>query len=345
LSALIFSKDDVDKATALIKDIYRIADHVVLVDSSSTANLRRLSTYKKRHRLENLDIFHTVALGYADPIRMFGLKKCRYDWVLHLDTDERINDALKKGIKGIIGGTDAHAFAIKRYEEAHLNGKATAFFTWQIRLYNKRFIRFKGIIHEQPEVDGAVERLGDKYRMLHITELKGKAVLDYGRMEMFERFSYETFNNRILDYVSKITMPEQDIKETAIGKIVQGALQGYEALTSKKRNDEIGVADYLALYSLRDLAYQIKSGDIPGMLHIMSNRALYTKRIRARNRETDSKVIFEISKKIENMGITRYLALDEDRTIKKLNEKYAGNRQGIGLLIKLLKDRYYGRYP
>lgn len=354
LSVLIFSKDDVDKATALIKDIYSIADQIVVIDSSSKSNLKRLEAIKKKMRLKKLEIFHTVALGYADPLRMFGLHKCRYDWVLHLDTDERVNEALKNDVKSVVGSTGAHAFAIKRYEEAHLNGETTSFFTWQIRLYNRNFVRFKGITHEQPIVDGTVERLDDKYKMLHIAELQGKASHEYTKMEMFERFSYEAFNERILDYAFKAMMPAQrDFKKTALGKVIYDVLRIYEALTFRKADEEISNLDYFTLYSLRDLAFQIKMRHFKahqieerrweGMASILPNRMTYISRLNKWRSAKNSKAIFEIAKNIEKDGIIRYLRLDDDDTIRELNEKYEGKKQGVDLLIKLLEDRYYGR--
>ena len=348
---MIFTKDDADKAASLIKDIYEIADQVVLIDSSSASSLDELRRIKKAGRLEKLEIFHVVTLGYADPLRMFGLHKCKNDWVLNLDTDERINDALKNDVKRIISETKAHAFAVKRYEEVHLNGESTAFFTWQIRLYNRNFVRFKGIIHEQPIVAGAVERLDGRYQMLHIIELKSSPAQkgaggDYGRMEMFEHFSYATFNERILDYAFKISMPTQrDIKKTVLGKFVYSMLRGYESLTHKKENEEISDTDYLMLYLLRDLAFQIKRHSLAGALGVFSNRGNYLKKFRERRKAKNSKETFEISKDIERIGIIRYLWLDDDKTVEALGKKYRNTKQGIDLLMKLLEDRYHGRYP
>lgn len=353
LSVLIFSKDDAENAISLIKDVSAIADQIVLIDSSNTDNLRLLEAFRKESKLASLELFHTVALGYADPLRMFGLHKCRYDWVLHLDTDERVNEALKNDVKAVIN-TAAHAFAIKRYEEAHLNGEMAAFFTWQIRLYNRNFVRFKGIIHEQPIVEGAVEKLDDKYKMLHITELQGKASHEYTKMEMFERFSYDSFNERIMDYAFKATMPAQrDFKQTTLGKLMYGVLIAYEKLTFKKADEEISNLDYFTLYSLRDLAFQIKMRHFKahqiekrrwgGISSILPNRMEYIKRVNKWRAAKDSRAIFEIAKKIEKIGIIEYLRLDEDSTISMLNKKYAGKKQGADLLIRLLENRYYGR--
>jgi hypothetical protein len=341
---LIFSKDDVDKAASLIKDVYAIADQIVLIDSSSARNLKRLKAIKKERGLKRLEIFHAIALGYADPLRMYGLHRCRHEWVLYLDTDEKISDALKNDVKRIISKPGARAYAIRRYEEAHLSGEATQSFTWQIRLYNRNFVRFTGIPHEQPIIDGAVERLDAKYQILHIVEWKVWS--DYGKLELLERFTYETFNERILDYVFKITMPaRRNPEKNALERFIYGLLRAYETLGLKKANDEISDFDYFALYSLRDLAVQIKMRNLAGVLGVIPNMTRYTNRLKKLRMAKNGKAMFEIYKNIEKIGIIKYLRLDDDRIIDALNRKYAKKKQGIELLMKLLEDRHYGTYP
>ncbi|MDE1870244.1 MAG: hypothetical protein KGH71_04655, partial [Candidatus Micrarchaeota archaeon] len=63
-----------------------------------------------------------------------------------------------------------------------------------------------------------------------------------------------------------------------------------------------------------------------------------------RQRSADP-AITEIGKIIETKGIIKYLQLDKDSVISKLGRKYAGKKQGIELLIKLLKDKYNNKYP
>jgi hypothetical protein len=182
--------------------------------------------------------------------------------------------------------------------------------------------------------------------MLHITELKGASNQQYGKMEMFERFSYETFNRRILDYAFKATMPAQrDFKKTSLGKALYGALRFYEAVTLRKSDEEISSLDYFTLRMLRDLAYQIKMQNLAGALGVFSNTSEYVKKMNEWRDEKDSGMVFEISKEIERIGLIKYLRLDEDRIVDELNRKYAGKRQGIDLLIELLKKRHEGAYP
>ena len=162
LSVLIFSRNDIKEALELIEDVYGIADDIVLVDSSDNNLHKRLLSSRAKLGLRKLRIFYTIPIGYPDPLRMYALKKCRYEWVLLLDTDERLSGRGKEDVKELISNTDASAFAIKRYEE--FSGKAPgAFFTWQQRLFRKTDVRFRGIVHERPEVNGIVEKAPDDF--------------------------------------------------------------------------------------------------------------------------------------------------------------------------------------
>ena len=346
MSFMLFSRDDLDKAASLIKDLYDVVDQVVLIDSSSESNFRKFEAEIKKERLRKVALFRAIALGYADPLRMFALHKCRYDWVLYLGTDERINDALKRDMKRIISRTATSAFAIKRFEEAQFSGKASPFFTWQIGLYDKRAITYKGIVHEQPIVDGTIERLDERYSIIHVTELKGSAAQEYGKMSMFERFSYDTFNERILDYASKMHLSaQQNIKETLSGRLIYGLLRTYETLTLRKMDREISNFDYFTLFFLKTMIYQIKMRSFSGVAGLLPNALRYVRTVRELRSAKNGDAMFQISRKIEKIGIIEYLALDKDRTIEVLNRKYAKEKQGVGLLMKLLEDKYYGRYP
>ena len=98
LSVLIFSRNDVEKALDLIRDIYDIADEIVIVDSSTDIGHSRLLKARREFNFKKLRIFYIIALGYADPLRMYAIGKCNGKWVLMLDTDERISSEFKSTI-------------------------------------------------------------------------------------------------------------------------------------------------------------------------------------------------------------------------------------------------------
>jgi len=341
LSVLTFSRNNIDSIIQLINDIYNIADQIVVIDSSEEKEYTKLQEEKKAKNLEKVNIYHALALGYADPLREYGLLKCKYDWVLYLDGDERISEELRKNIRDIIGNAKTRAFALKRFEEATLDGNKTDFFTWNIRLFDKRFISFKGIIHEQPEVRGRLEKLPGQYYLLHVREYRSPTYQEYRKAEQFERFSYGLFNERLLDYISKWVMPsDRKIEKERTGKFILFLLHAYEKITLRKPEDEVSNFDYANLFFIRDLAYAIKRRSIKTIFWAVKERHVRSLRIKALKAMPDSRELFEISKKIQAIGIIKFLGLDDEHTIKTLNKRYKNQNQGISLLTKLLKERY-----
>jgi hypothetical protein len=282
LSVLIFSKNDVHKAIELIDDLYGIADEIVVVDSSESAQRNMLLNKKKSQKLEKLRVFYTIALGYPDPLRMYALSKCRNEWVLLIDTDERLSNALRSGIKGIINKTDCSAFRIKRYE-----GTVGAPFAWQTRLFRKRNVEFKGLLHEQPRVDGEVCTLSSKqHYMEHRAELKKHKLYeanDYTDMRMFDSHPSHLYIRDIYFFSTSLS------------------------------------TDYLR-----------------------SIKMLHGKSQEWKNRK-DYQEIRQISRIINKEGIIKFLGLDREETINHLNKKYGSKRQGVTLLINLLKNKYEGK--
>lgn len=340
LSVIIFSRNDTKNLLELIYNVYNIADQVVIIDSSEKTEREKIIRVIKK--LEKTEFFWVVALGYPDPLRMYGLSKCKNDWVLYLDTDERISDALRQDVNKIIQTNNACAFAIKRFENRNTK-KPNTFFTWQIRLYRKGCVRYKGIIHEQPIINGDIKRLDDKYYINHGKNVIGR---DYWKMEKFERYSYESFNDVVIDYASKLNACTKDaFVKTQKGKFILLTLALYEKLGLKKKECEISNFDYLLLYSMRDFAYKFKSGDFRGILTTAVEKARWLKKFKKWKNSSEGKISFNIAIDIWKYGIISYLRLDDEKIVLKLNKKYANRKQGVDLLIKLIKDKYYGRYP
>jgi hypothetical protein len=350
LSALVFSRDNAPKTMRLVNDIVGICDQVVVVHSGKKSDFAKLN--RITGHIPKVDLYHTIALGYADPMRAHGLSKCKHNWILYIDTDERVNEELKSDMRKIINSPKCDAFAIKRYEHAHLNGNRSSFFTWQIRLYKRNKIRYRGLLHEQPIVDGRLKKLGGRYCLLHIEELKAKGPkrtdLEYSLIKSYhDRLSYRMLNERVKEYIAKLVVPEgKRIEDTRIGKSILGWLNFYRAMALKKKDDEISTFDYFMFYLMIEGAYTIKEGDI----RYLFNEAIPTiirdtKRVSRFRGDINSNEIFAISKALNKEGMIKYLMLDNEKVVETLNRKYGNSKQGIGLLIKLLNDRYNSRYP
>lgn len=339
---------------SLINHVYEIADQIVIVDSSDRQGFDFVKKEIAGRKLNKVELYHVLALGYPDPTRQYGLNKCRYDWVLYLDVDERINRELLTDISEMISKTKAQAFAIKRFEEVRtneINGDSInkPFYTWQVRLYNRRHVTYRGTLHEQPIIDGTTLKLDHKYYMMHIVELRPYTNAPYNKLEVFDRLSYETLNNRLLGYASKMVVPDSgSIESKKRGKVLASALKLYQKLGRKRDEQEISDLDYFMLFTARDMVYAYKSRKLRRMLGVVPDRLAYLKRLRSWKSGKESSMMFEISNIIEKEGMIKYLKLDDNNIIAKLNRKYEWKKQGIEgieLLIMLLKKRYSGDYP
>ena len=336
LSVLIFSKDDTANLANLIDDVYGFADQLVIMDSSSEKNYKKLLKKKRAEHLSKIKIHRTIALGYPDPLRMYGLKKCRYEWILYLDTDEMVSPKLKHDIKRITSKTTADGFTIRRLEDRKLHEKGR-FFTWQTRLYKKDNVMYKGTIHEQAQIAGITERLGKQYYLLHFPGERR----DYGKMEVFERFSYKTYNRIALEYLAKIIIPKNgDIHKTIQGRIVATLMDIYEKITFRDMDSEISAFDYFVFFTIRDMAYSLKLGGFANIFRIVPNRMKFAARMGRLRKTREGKMMFALSQIIENEGIIGYLGLDDEKNVEKIYKKYKGKREGTDLLIDLLVEKY-----
>lgn len=345
LSLITFSRNDIDKSLGLIDYIYDLVDDIVLVDSSNEKEWKRLNIETKKRNLGKLRLFHALALGYPEPLFMYAYGKCKNDWVLYLDSDERLSKALKTGIKKLISNTKADAFTIKRYEEV-ANGNKTSFFTWQVHLSKRQKTFYKGLLHEQPLIKGRINEIGNEdYYIEHVVELMMEhriGLHQYNKLEKFERFSYKLYNEKVLSYISKMMNPkkEKDIRKTTLGRFVYSILRFYEMVAFRKDSEEISNFDYFFFYLMKDLVYRIKEGNIREIITLFPDEVSYLNQRKAWRNESDGEEIFKISQIINKIGITKFLGLDSEGEIIRLTNKYRNKTQGIELLMRLLKERY-----
>lgn len=343
VSLLLFSRNDIDKALDLIGEMQSSVDEVVLFDSSDRKIHDEL--VRKTKGYSGLRVFYIIPLSYLEPTIMYAFKKCRYRYVLLLGTDERMSSELEVDLHKILEQKPAAAFAIRRYEDVS-SGKRNPYVNWQIRLFDKEKTEFRGLIHEEPTINGKLVRLDDEdYYIDHVKEIRGNAAKEYMQMEKFLRMSYESYNEILLDYLYKFTMPESKERRSRFGRFSLGALRVYEKLGGKKPGQELSNFDYCFFYTLRAATTAVKEHSVSGFLGALPEGMRLTRIVKEWKGEQDGDEIFEISKILHKMGLIRFLQLDKESTIERLNKKYRfGKEKGISLLFKLLKERYEDDY-
>lgn len=335
LSAIIFSRNDIDDALLLIKDIYNICDEIVIIDQSDYKKHRILINKKNKNRLSKLKIFYSIALGDPAPLRMWGLNKCRGEWIILLDTDERLNQKMKNNIKTIIKTNKYNAFAIRRNEYFMQKKQNSKGFTYQVRLYKKNKTYYKGLTHEFPIINGKIGKLEKKYFINHYINYT-KRPREYGKLNKFQfRMNYKTMNYEIIDNLYKFLLLQRN---NHIIKIINFIIICYEKIGLKKQNQELSNIDYFIFNYIKSIGFSKRINNKMNIIPNFKANINLLKRINKWRNEEDAEENFEISKIINSIGLIKFLNFDKDSTIKNLIKKYKNKEHGIDLLIYLLKQ-------
>ncbi|MDE1767108.1 MAG: hypothetical protein KGI27_12680 [Thaumarchaeota archaeon] len=343
ISTLIILRNDWDLGLDLIRDIYDITDQIVIMDCSDFKLFKKFNKKIKKFNLDKVKVFRAPALGYADPLRSYGLSKCKYNWVLYLDTDERLSKELKKNIKIIINKTKCNAFAIRRYEYIK-NRVSQGIFSWQVRLYKKDSVEFNGVIHELPIVKGSIQALDKKnYFMKHIqnqTNTKEKLEVYY-TLEAFEhRISYKS----LLKFCHDRNLPKLPLKL-------------YFKIKNIDLKKELSKSEYKTFLSIYKL--YIKMLNIFPFLSSEKylgwvGKVVYKdKKNNSHNYynemiqffftfpEKERELQLSIANNINNKGVINYLGLYNENVIKRIGSKSEkSGLKGVDLFVYILKSRY-----
>lgn len=356
LSVIIFSRNYPERTIGAIKDIYDYVDEIVLVDSSDSKERKELLKSKKDNVWKKLNIYYIVPMGFVELYRGYAISKCSKDWILYLDTDERVSEKLKKDLRKITRTSKCSAYNIVRYEDVTSDVDYRNF-TFQIRLFMKSKIKYKGIIDERPQIMGRLCRFNDRaYYMGHILEQMQHQSNEYYKPEnkfsRYELISYYDYNAKILSYIARVRgIKEEDIMSRMSAKFIKSILGVYEKVTFRKLDQEISTLDYFSFAFIRLFGLSYKQGNWRGMLKAfpmaLKNATMHLKyKLESNHIQT-----YKISRIINDIGMIKFLGLDNDETIKSLNEKYKDSKlAGLGLLAHLLEQRYSamkrnGRYP
>jgi len=160
LSIIILAKD-VEKEIIPALKTAQFADEVILVDTGSSDQTIEVS------RNYVTKIVKTSGLNFAR-WRNEGAKAAKGDWILYLDSDERIPQKLADEILETITEPIHDAYTISRYEiflGKHLNH-------WPdprvLRLMKRTSLKkWRGKLHEQPIIIGTIGKLGEQ--MVHLS--------------------------------------------------------------------------------------------------------------------------------------------------------------------------------
>ncbi len=155
LSVAVIALDEEERLRACLESV-AWADEVVVVDSGSSDK-----TVAIAREFTDRVLFHAWE-GYGAQ-KNFAVAQCRGDWILSLDADERVSDALRAEIDSVLAAAPAEVgFRIPR--QNFFQGVWVRHGGWypdlQLRLFRRGRGAFTGsAVHESVRVDGPVGRL------------------------------------------------------------------------------------------------------------------------------------------------------------------------------------------
>ncbi|MDA8084292.1 MAG: glycosyltransferase family 2 protein [Nitrospiraceae bacterium] len=155
LSVAIITRNEEKMLTDCLESVM-FADDIVVVDSGSTDRTVQIAEQF------NCRVYSEEWKGFG-PQKTSAVEKCRHDWVLILDADERIPEETREAIiKAIGGNAPADAYSLPR--KAYFNGRWIKHCGWWPDEIVRLFRRGKGsvsarAVHEYVEVKGVTMRL------------------------------------------------------------------------------------------------------------------------------------------------------------------------------------------
>ena len=191
LTALVITYNEIGYIEKCIESV-SFADEIIVVDSFSTDG-----TYEFLKEHPKVKVIQNPFENFTAQ-KSFALKQATNDWVLFLDADEIVSDALQNEISETVSSdTDIAAFWF--YRQFMFKNEKLNFSGWQTdknyRLFRKSKAVFSDckIVHETLDVDGASGILKEKlthYCYKNYEDYKGK-MLKYGRLKAIESFYKE----------------------------------------------------------------------------------------------------------------------------------------------------------
>lgn len=162
LSVIIIAKNEEGRIKACLESV-KWADQIIVLDNGSTDRTLDIA------RQYTKEVFTYQDLDFSS-LRNKGMEKVKRDWVLYVDSDERVLNPLKIEIFQLISSDKYSAFAISR--KNIIFGQEVRYGPyskdWVIRMIKKSdFEEWVGKVHEYPKFKG---RLGySKNSLLHLT--------------------------------------------------------------------------------------------------------------------------------------------------------------------------------
>ena len=154
LSAIVITRNAEKKIRDCLLSL-QFADEMLVIDSGSTDKTASIA------KELGAKVYPVEAKGYSHS-RNVGAQKSKGDWLLYLDSDERVSESLRKKISQYIANDHLPFTNYRIYRKNIILGKWLKHGGWWpdpvYRLMKKSsLIKWTGELHEQPIVNGQAD--------------------------------------------------------------------------------------------------------------------------------------------------------------------------------------------
>jgi len=171
ITAIIYAKNEEKLLPGLLRNISSAVDEILVLDGKSTDATveiaKKMGARVVTRRKQDLVRTSEYCTNY------YMEKYARNYWILGLDADERLEPAALRALPKLIANPryKAYRFRRKNYVSPNVWWKHGTYYpNYQLRLFDKRYARFRKPIHVEPEVEGQVRNL--ELDMVHLKYLR-----------------------------------------------------------------------------------------------------------------------------------------------------------------------------
>lgn len=162
LSVVIITLDEVRQLPSCIESVRGLADEILVVDSGSTDGTQKMA------REAGARVVEEPWRGFGQQ-KQFAVEHASHNWVLCLDSDERVTPELRDSIQSALSrphGLAGFRFArCNKFMGSYLR-YGEGYPDWSLRLFDRRLGRWsEDAVHEKVILDGPSEQL--KGDLLH----------------------------------------------------------------------------------------------------------------------------------------------------------------------------------
>lgn len=151
LSVVIITFNEEENIGKCLKSIENVADEIIIVDSFSTDNTRKIS------KKFNVKFYTNEWEGYSKQ-KNFGNSLASNDYILSIDADEELSEDLQKSILEIKNKGFSGAYKLLRVN--NYCGKWIKYSSWSpdtvIRIWNKNDVKWMDMIHEYISINNNI---------------------------------------------------------------------------------------------------------------------------------------------------------------------------------------------